>query len=129
MARWDDVGRIALALPETNVRSSGGHTQWRVRDKLIAWERPLRKADLEALGANAPSGPILGVRTEHEGVKLAMIDEKPEVFFTTPHFDGYPAVLVKLERIDLRELEAIIVDAWLAKAPRRLVKDYLESHR
>jgi hypothetical protein len=131
VATWDDVGRIALALPETNVRSSGGHIQWRVRDKLIAWERPLRKADLEALGANAPSGPILGVRTEHEGVKLAMIDENPEVFFTTPHFDGYPAVLMRipdLAGVDRDELEELVVEAWLTRAQKRVAKAWLEEH-
>jgi hypothetical protein len=69
MATWDDVRRIALALPETGERRSRELAQWRVKDKLFAWERPLRRSDLDALGAGAPDGPILGARVEHEGVK------------------------------------------------------------
>jgi hypothetical protein len=50
------------------------------------------------------------------------------VYFTTPHFDGYPAVLVVLERIDLEELRELIVDAWLARAPKRLADRYVAEH-
>ena len=65
MATWDDVRRLALALPETSERESRGSSQWRVKDKLFVWERPLRKSDLEALADSAPDGPILGARVEH----------------------------------------------------------------
>jgi hypothetical protein len=128
VAGWDDVRRIALALPETSEKSSHGNAAWRVRDKLFVWERPLRRADIQALGDSAPPGPILGARVDHVGVKAALIGDDPEVFFTTPHFDGYPAVLVQLERIPLDELEELIVEAWLVQAPKRLVKDYEEQH-
>ena len=50
------------------------------------------------------------------------------MFFTTPHFDGYPAVLVRLEQIAVEELEEVIVEAWLARAPKRLAKEYIETH-
>ncbi len=90
------------------------------------WERPLRRSDLTALGEEAPQGPILGARVEHEVAKQALIADDPQVFFTTPHFDGYPAVLVQLERIALDELEELIVEAWLARAPRGLAKEYVE---
>jgi hypothetical protein len=46
------------------------------------------------------------------------------VFFTTPHFDGYPAILVQLDKINVEELEEVIVEAWLQRAPPRLAKDY-----
>ena len=49
------------------------------------------------------------------------------MFFTTPHFDGYPAVLVRLDRIAVTDLEELVVDAWLSRAPKRLVKQYLAS--
>lgn len=62
MADWDDVRRIALALPETSEEVSRGNAHWRVRDKGFVWERPLRGSDLRALGDAAPSGPILGAR-------------------------------------------------------------------
>jgi hypothetical protein len=130
MATWDDVRRIALALPDTTeAPSHGGNTSWRVKDKLFIWERPLRKSDLAALGANAPEGPILGVRVEHEGMKHAMIASDPEVYFTTPHFNGYPAVLVQLEHIKVDALAEIIEDAWLACAPKRAAAAYLAARK
>ena len=91
--------------------------------------RPLRKSDLAALGPDAPGGEILGARTEHEGAKFALIEEQPEIYFTTPHFNGYPAVLVQLDRISVAELEELLVDAWLARAPRKLADAYVHEHR
>jgi hypothetical protein len=125
VATWEDVREIALALPETSERSSRGQAQWRVKDKLFVWERPLRQSDLRALGEAAPAGPILGARVEHLVAKEALLSDDPEIFFTTPHFDGYPAVLVQLERIGPDDLREVIVEAWLARAPRRLAEDYL----
>ena len=84
-------------------------------------------ADCEDVGDNAPDGPVLGVHVDHEGIKEALIAEKPDVFFTTPHFDGYAAVLLRLDRIPVPDLEELIVDAWLARAPKKLAKDYLAS--
>lgn len=127
MASWEDVRRLALALPETTEQLSRDLRQWRVHDKLFVWERPLRQADLEALGDHAPDGPILGARVEHLGAKEALIADDPTVFFTTPHFDGYSAILVRLERIALDDLHEVIVEAWLARAPKRLAKGYVES--
>jgi hypothetical protein len=84
VASWDDVRRIALALPETNERPQWGNASWRVRDKGFVWERPLRNSDLRALGDAAPTGPILGARVEHLGAKEALLAEDPDVYFTTP---------------------------------------------
>ena len=124
MAGWDDVRRIALALPETSERTSHAHAAWRVRDKPFVWERPLRAADLRALGDAAPGGPILGARVEHVGAKEALLADDPGVYFTTPHFDGYPAILVRLNEIGAAELEEVIVEAWLVRAPRRLAREW-----
>src|SRR5881296_2844138 len=118
MARWDDVRRVALALPEAEERTSRDLRQWRVKDKLFVWERPLRRSDLAALGDAAPDGPVLGARVEHLVAKDAMLSDDLDVFFTTPHFDGYPAVLVRLERISPAGLEEVVVEAWLARAPK-----------
>jgi hypothetical protein len=126
VAGWDDVRRIALALPETSERA-GEHPQWRVRDKLFVWDRPLRRSDLAALGAAAPDGPIIGARVEHLGAKEALLADDPGVYFTTPHFDGYPAILVRLEQIAVGELEELIVEAWLSRAPKRVAKAYLDA--
>jgi hypothetical protein len=122
MATWDDVRRLASALPEVTERD--GH-QWRVRDKLFLWQRPLRPRDLEELGDAAPQGAILGARVPDEGAKLAMVADDPDVYFTTTHFDGYPAVLVQLDHIGVDELAELAVEAWLARAPKRLATAYL----
>jgi hypothetical protein len=124
---WDDVRRIALGLPETSERVSRDLRQWRVKDKLFVWERPLRKADLEALGADAPDGPILGARVEHLVAKEALLADDSGVFFTTPHFDGHPIVLVRLDQIGPDDLREVIVEAWLVRAPERLARAYLAS--
>jgi len=127
VADWQDVRRIALALPETSEGTSHGNASWRVRDKLFVWERPLRPADLRALGDAAPAGPILGARVEHTGAKEALLADDPGVYFTTPHFDGYPAILVVLGEISVAELEEVIVEAWLVRAPRRLAREYADA--
>ncbi|MDQ6731633.1 MAG: MmcQ/YjbR family DNA-binding protein [Actinomycetota bacterium] len=128
MATWDDVREIALGLPQTNERPSRGHAFWRVHDKGFVWERPLGQTDLRALGERAPDGPILGVRVENLGVKEALISGDPGVFFTIPHFDGYSAVLVRLDQIDRAELWEVIVEAWLTRAPRRVAEAYAAEH-
>ena len=125
MATWEDVRRAALALPETDEAQSRGLRTWRVRTKAFVWERPLRRADLEALGARAPDGPILGAQVEHLGAKEALLADDPARFFTTPHFDGYAAVLVRLDRIPAEDLEEVVVEAWLARAPKRLAAAYV----
>jgi hypothetical protein len=127
MATWDDVSRLALAMPQAGERLSRGRRQWVVKDKLFVWERPLRRGDIEALGAQVPDGPILGARVEHEVAKQALLADDPDVFFTIPHFDGYPAVLVRLDRISAEDLEEVVVEAWLCRAPKRLVDAYLEE--
>jgi hypothetical protein len=91
------------------------------------WERPLRRADLEALGDDAPDGPILGVRVEHLGAKEALLADDSGVFFTTPHFEGYPAVLVRLDLIALDDLDEVITEAWLSRAPKRLANAYIDA--
>ena len=127
MASWEDVRRLALALPEASEGTSWGNVSWRVRNKQFVWERPLRPADLRALGDAAPAGPILGARVEHAGAKEALLADDPAVYFTTPHFDGYPAVLVRLDQIAVDELQELIAEAWLCQAPKRLAREFLEK--
>jgi hypothetical protein len=127
VATWDDVRRTALRLPETTEELMWGTPSWRVRKKPFVWERPLRKADFEALGDDAPQGEILGARTEDLLAKEALIADEPAIF-TTPHFDGYPAVLIELDKIDIDVLEEIIVEAWLCRAPKRIARAYMEAH-
>jgi hypothetical protein len=121
------VRRIALALPETSERVSRELRQWRVKDKLFVWERPLRRADIDALGDDAPDGPIVGARVEHLVAKEALLADDSAVFFTTPHFDGYPAILVRLDHIAVEDLNEVIIEAWLARAPKRLAKAFVDE--
>ena len=126
MADWDDVRRIVAALPETREDNrSGGQLSWRVKDKSLAWERPLRNSDIKALGDSAPEGNILGVRVPDLGAKEALLADNDGAIFTIPHFDNYPAVLVEMDKVELGELEELIVEAWLCRAPAKLVKAYL----
>ena len=125
MASLEDARRIALSLPATSEKVSWGSLHWRVRDKGFAWERPLRKTDLAVLGDDAPAGEILGVRVADLGEKDALVAAEPDVFFTIPHFDGYPAVLVRLSAIEVDELAEVITDAWLDRAPRTLRATFL----
>jgi hypothetical protein len=130
VASWDDVRRIALSLPETTEAVSWGNAHWRVKDKGFVWERPLNQSDhaaLKALGEQAPDGAILGVRVADLGVREAMIADDPRLFFTIPHFDGYPAILVRLDPIGVEELEELIVEAWLVRAPKRIAQQYLDA--
>lgn len=124
MATWKDVQRIASTLPET-AHPSDDDREWRVKDKLYAWDRPLRRGDLEALGDAAPKGAILAARVPDLGAKEALLADNPQVYFTTPHFNGYPAVLVRLNRIPVRELRELLSEAWLCRAPKRLATTYL----
>jgi hypothetical protein len=129
VASFDDVRRIALSLPETTEAVSWGNAHWRVKNKGFVWERPLNRSDylaLEALGEQAPEGALLGLRVADIGVREAMIADDPALFFTIPHFDGFPAVLVRLGQIGLPELEELIVEAWLDRAPKKLAQQYLD---
>jgi hypothetical protein len=127
MATWDDVRRIVLDLPETSERTSRGLARWQVKEKLLTWERPLRHPDFQALGDAAPDGDILAVWVEDLGVKEALLYDDPDVFFTTPHFDGYAVVLIRLGAIPVDELEELIIEAWLDRAPKRVATEYLKS--
>jgi len=129
VATWDEVARIVGELALTSEPSPH---DWRVGKKLLAWERPLRPSEREALAHNDPEPPrgdILGVRVSDEGVKFALIDDEPQTYFTTPHFDGYPAVLVNLAEISVRDLQELITEAWLTQAPRKLVQEFLADSR
>lgn len=124
MATLDDVRRLVAALPGTDEHASyGGLPSWRVAGRGFVWERPLRArdlADLAALGVPAPEGTLLGVRTADEGEKAELLAADPDVYLTVPHFDGYPAVLVRLERIGLDELVEVVDAAWRTRAPAAL---------
>ena len=121
MASWADVRAVALGLPEvTETQTAHGSARWHVKSKLFAWERPLRRGDLEALGASAPDGPVLAAHVADLGVRAALIAEEPHLYFTTPHFADYPAVLARLDVLGLDDLRELLTEAWLVRAPVRV---------
>jgi hypothetical protein len=127
MATREDVAAIALSLPEVAEEPSYGNRAWKVRKKLVVWERPLRAKEVEQLGDAAPpaDAPIVGVRVPDEEAKAALLASEPETYFTTPHFDGHLSVLILLDRISRQDLEEAIVEAWLDQAPKRVAAAYL----
>ncbi|HXF30187.1 MAG TPA: MmcQ/YjbR family DNA-binding protein [Solirubrobacterales bacterium] len=120
MADWDDVAKVARDLEAAEEGTSYGNRAWKVGGKLFAWERPLRKKEVEALGGfepdgEAPAGPILAVRVADEEAKEALLSSRPEIYLTTPHFDGHPSVLIRLDRILRADLEEAIAEAWACR--------------
>ena len=124
VSTWDDVARICLTLPGAGERVSRGSRQWEVGRRAFAWERPLRRKDLAELGDAAPTGPVLAAWVPDEGAKAALVAEEPCVYFTTSHFDGYPAVLCRLDRLDSQALTELLTEAWACRAPRRLLAEH-----
>ena len=133
MPTLDDVRAIAMSFPETSEKVDGhrGGAGWRTSAGLFAWERGPSRADeaaLAAMGDSWPDGPVVGVRTDGLETKEALLGSFPDAFFTIPHFDGYPAVLVRLDAISADLLREVVTDAWLLKAPKRLAKAWLDEH-
>lgn len=101
MTTIDDVALMALELTGVTEGERHGNRTWHVAGKAFAWERPFSKADLKRFGdANPPDGPILAVRVEDLGEKEAVLVANPRAFFTIPHFEGYPAVLMSSHRAE-----------------------------
>jgi hypothetical protein len=133
MATLEDVRAIALGFPEVVERVDGhrGGASWRTPAGAFVWLRGPSGRDLEqlaALGREWPPGDVVGVRTDGQQVKQALLESYPEAFFTIPHFDGYPAVLVRLDGIDLAQLREVVTDAWLLKVPKRVANGWLAAH-
>lgn len=123
MATWADVERLATALPSVEESTSWGNRCWKVAGKTLVWVRPLGKKDRADLGDDAPDGEILGVRVAGEGEKAELLAAEPEVCFTIPHFDGFPAVLVRLDDVAEDLLAELVVGAWRCRAPKKLLAD------
>jgi len=132
MATIDDVRALALVLPGAEEKT-GGHTgepAWRCNGGQFAWIRRPRKTDLAQLaelGRSWPEGPVLAVRTETAALAGELVAADPQVFFTIPHFAGYPAVLLRLDAIARDHLGEVLADAWLLRAPKAVARAWLEE--
>ena len=115
MMTFDDVDAIAMTLPGVTVGTSWGNRTWIVRGKGFAWQRPFTKADLKRFGDETPpAGEILGVRVESLDAKDALLEGALPGFFSIPHFEGFPALLIALRKARARDVRAAIVDAHAA---------------
>ena len=110
MPSWDDVVAIGVRLPEVEVSTWFGTPSLKVRGKSMCRVR----TDPDALV----------LRVIDLGEREALLQGQPDAFFSTPHYDGYPYVLVRLEAVDPEELAELIEDAWRVRAPKRVVKAY-----
>jgi hypothetical protein len=114
MASQADVRRIALSLPEA---TEDGRFAFSVAGKGFAWVWMER---VQPKKPRVPNPEVIAVRVANEMEKQALLSLDAEAFFTEPHYDGYPAVLVRLSAIDLELLEQVLTDAWRCRAPKRL---------
>jgi hypothetical protein len=113
VATWSTVRRIALSLPEAE-EIPGERVSYRVRGKLFAWKSRDR------------DGGTLAIRVDRDE-KAMMLESRPDLYFETPHYNGYPGVLVHLDAIDREELRERIEDAWLIQAPKKLAREFLAA--
>jgi hypothetical protein len=123
-----DVEGILAQLSEVTESERFRNRTWFVNGKGFAWQRPFSKADIKRFGAaTPPDGPILAVRVVDLAEKEAVLATASKAFFTIPHFEGYPALLIQLNAVDTEELREAIVEAWLACAPQTLADAYLKK--
>lgn len=123
MATQEDVRRIALALPgvaegterfEFSVLNRG---KW----KGLAW---IWSERVEPKKPRIPRPNVVAIRVGGEEAKDFLLHAAPEVFFTEPHYNGFPAILVRLDKIAVEQLEGLLIDAWHIQAPKALIREY-----
>jgi hypothetical protein len=131
MATMADLDELALAMPQAEKElSDDGRPAYKVHGKLFCLHRS-RRPDALDHETGERLDDVLMFRVEDLGVKELMLTDARRIYFTTPHFDGYPAVLVRipdLARLDLGELGDLVAEAWLTRAQKRLAKAWLEEH-
>ena len=123
MATQEDVRRITLALPETTEGTDGFGFSVRngTKDKGFAWVWMKR---IEPKKPRVPQPDVLAVRVANNQEKETLIAADPDKFFTEPHYNGFPAVLVRLAAIEPDELRELLTDAWRTLAPKALVRAF-----
>jgi hypothetical protein len=131
MTSMADLDELALAMPQTAKKlSADGRPAYLVHGKLFCCHRG-RRPDAIDPHTGERMDDVLMFRVADLGVKELLLADDRRVFFTTPHFDGYPAVLVRipdLTRLDRDELRDMVAEAWLTRAQKRVAKAWLEEH-
>lgn len=114
---FEDVDAFAMNLPGVTVGAKWANRTWMVDGKGFAWQRPFSKADLKRFGDETPpAGEILAVSVENLDAKDALLAMAPPGFFTIPHFNGYPAILIALRKARAKDVRAAILGAFRAVA-------------
>jgi len=123
VATQNDVRKLALTLP--GARESADHFAFSVENngkaKGFAWVW-LERVDPRK--ARVPQPKVLAVRVANEIAKAALLSADADKFFTEPHYNGYPAVLVRLAAVTVPELRQVLTEAWRCMAPKALVEAY-----
>ncbi len=132
MTTMADLDELALAMPDTSKHvSDDGRPSYLVNGKVFCCHRSRRRDAIDP-ETGERLDDVLMFRVADQGVKELLLADDRDVFFTTPHFDGYPAVLMRipdLARIDREELQDLVVEAWLTRAQRRVAKAWVAEHR
>lgn len=118
MADAEDVRRLALGLPHVVEIDSAGF-DFRVAGKGFVWSYPERRPD----GPRVIRTDIAVLYVGDEAEKQALLLGEPDLFFTTPAYDGLPLVMLRLARVDVARLRELVTDAWHMRAPDTLVDD------
>jgi hypothetical protein len=131
MSTMQDLDELALSLPQTTRElSADGRPSYLVHGKLYCFHRDNRRDAVDP-ETGERLDDVLMFRVADLGVKELMLADDRGVYFTTPHFDGYPAVLLRipdLARLDREELHDLVVEAWLTRAQKRVAKAWLAEH-
>jgi hypothetical protein len=131
MTTMADLDELALAMPEATKEVSGdGRPAYLVHGKLFCCQRN-RRADAVDAATGERLDDVLMFRVADLDVKELLLADDRGVFFTTPHFNGYPAVLVRIPQLSLLdrdELQDLVAEAWLTRAQKRVAKAWLAEH-
>jgi len=127
MATMDDLDRLALELPETTKAVEDGRPSYLVHGKWFCFHRKPRKDAVDPETGDRLED-VLVFRVEDAGAKELQLRDARGLFFTTPHWNGFPAVLMRirdLDELDVEQLREVVEDAWLTKAQKRVAKKWL----
>ena len=126
-----DLDELALAMPQTTKEvSDDGRPSYLVHGKMYCFHRTQRPDAVDP-ETGERMDDVLMFRVADLDVKELFLADDRGLFFTTPHFSGYPAILLRipsLEKIDRDELHELVAEAWLTRAQKRVAKAWLAEH-